>query len=480
MLIAKLALRYRFVTACGILLFAFLVPYFYLSQPVVYQKVIHFKILNQNSLSPDKGAAEIIPNLTSSLNMSEVIGTISSYHFITTMSERLAELPEFKELNFEHPLINTDSSVKLSQCPDKACRVQLLRTLVPNLYAISAEQVTGKFTLKITTRSTRTTMQVLKTFKLALNDVRIQNSKELADRQLAQLHELATKSKEDIEAKGGFEKMASSEFLDALITQHKDKIRNLSMRLVKDDNQYYTQRVKLKESSIAAATSIGVKDKLTYENYLKINKRIDEIRQNIASINATPLEARTQSDAMVLAELQKELLENESELKSMGKLKRNLDLDDRFIDTQRGNKSVMEYDFKVTSAQVKQLREQLETAKVELDKLYSQKAALENELVALKPDLEYLKLLEAKLVSMKFKQSSISSDILFENYGTEVSVFKRNSLVKILAFVFLFVLFLLFIAYLVFYLFDDRIFEENEIGKCIEELPVVGYAPHYE
>lgn len=480
LLIGRLAIRYRIVTLLGIIAFFALVPYFYFSQPVVYQKEVHFKVLNQNNFTPDKGAAEVVQNIATSLNMPEILGAISSYHFVTRISERLAALPEFADLNFEHPLLSTSAPQALKACGSEECRVKVLRKLVANLYAISAEQSTGKFTLKITTRSSKTTMQVLKAFQITLNEVRVQNARELADRQLLQLQDLVVKSKADISAKGGFEKVASSEFLDALISQHKDKIRNLSQRLIKDDNQFYAQGVKLQETNLVSETAIEGKDKLSYENYLKVNKRIEEIRQNIASINATPIEARTQGDNMVLNELKKELTANEEELKRIGHMNRNISLDDRFLDSQRGNKSSLEYDYKVSSAQVKKLRIQYESAKRELDNLYSRKAALENELVALKPDLEYLKLLESKLVSMKFKLSSISSDVLFENYGTEVSSFKRNSLVKIFAFCFLFISFLLFIVYMCLYLMDDRIFEEQEIGQVIEELPVVGYAPHYE
>jgi hypothetical protein len=480
LLIGRLAIRYRAVSLLGIISFLALVPYFYFSQPVVYQKEVHFKVLNQNNITPDKGAADVVQNITTALNMPEIMGAISSYHFITSISERLALLPDFKELIFDHPLVTSSASQTLVQCESQECRVKILRNLVSNLYSISAEQSTGKFTLKITTRSSKTTMQVLKAFQLTLDEVRVNNARELADRQLAQLQELALKSKSDIEAKGGFEKIASSEFLDALISQNKDKIRNLSQRLIKDDNQFYAQGVKLHETNLVSDTAIEGKEKLSYENFVKTNKRIEELRQNIASINATPVEARTQGDNLVLNELKKELVANEEELKRIGHMNRNIALDDRFLDSQRGNKSTLEYNYKVTSAQVKKLRDQYEAAKRELDNLYSKKAALENELVALKPDLEYLKLLESKLVSMKFKLSSISSDVMFENYGTEVSSFKRNSLFKIFVFSFLFIAFLLFIVYMFLYLMDDRIFEEQEIDKVIDELPVVGYAPHYE
>jgi hypothetical protein len=60
-------------------------------------------------------------------------------------------------------------------------------------------------------------MELLRYFKQTLEEVRIRNAVDLANKQLKQIQDLALKSRSDIEAKGGFEKIASSEFLDAMI-----------------------------------------------------------------------------------------------------------------------------------------------------------------------------------------------------------------------------------------------------------------------
>jgi hypothetical protein len=368
----------------------------------------------------------------------------------------------------------------LESCGDDHCRVERLRGLLPNLFSLTADVTTERFTLKIISRSNQTTLAVLKAFEVVINEQRIALAREQTEKQLAQLRDLAAKSRTELEAKGGFEKLASSEFLEALITQQKDKIQSISNRLAQGDSQAYSQWVRLKESDIASQTSIEGSEKLTYESYVKISKRVEDLRQNIASLNSIAVTSRTETDTLILTKLQAELVQNEAELAKMGHISRNLNQDDIFINTQKGNKSAMEFDYRVTGAQVRKLKAQYERAKGELDDLYSRKGALENELVALKPDLEYLKLIESKLVALRFKESSISSDVLFDPYGPEVNAFKRNSIFWIGLFSIAFVAFLVFITSIMFYLLDDRIFDELEVERCIDELPIVGHAPQFE
>jgi hypothetical protein len=479
-LVAKLAARYRAVTALGLLALAAVVPYLYLSQPVVYQKEVFFKIVREVPVGAD--AKLPLSNLGGpSSTVSETVTLVNSYEFVGKLAAQLARASTFLDLDFDHPTLGFSSATRaLARCADEACRVERLRPLLPHLYALSGDAATDRFGLKLTTRSAATTMHLLQAFERVISEQRIAIARELAEKQIAQLQELTAKSRRELEAKGGFEKLASAEFLDALIGQQKDKILGLSNRLARGDSQVYSQWVRLRESDLAASTSIAGARKLSYESYVKLSKRVEELRQNVAAITATPAAARTETDAVILAKLQAELAANEAELAKIGNVSRNLRLDDSFIDTQKGNKSAMEFDYRVTGAQVRKLRAQYEQAKEELDELFSRKAVLENELIVLKPDLEYLKLLESKLVALRFRLSSIGSDVHFEAYGPGVTAFKRSSLTWIALFSAVLVGFLLFICYIGFYLFDDRIFDELEIERCVDELPIVGHAPHFE
>jgi len=160
--------------------------------------------------------------------------------------------------------------------------------------------------------------------------------------------------------------------------------------------------------------------------------------------------------------------------------KRNIAIDDSFIDTQINNQTNFEFDYKVTGAKLDGLAKEYDLAKKELDKLFSRKANMDNQLVALKPDLEYLKLLESQLVSIKLKKSAVDADVHFDAYGSEVAAFKKNSFLQISLFTILIVGFLLFVIQIGIFLWDDRIYDEFEIEKCCGDIPIIGNAPSFD
>jgi hypothetical protein len=134
----------------------------------------------------------------------------------------------------------------------------------------------------------------------------------------------------------------------------------------------------------------------------------------------------------------------------------------------------------VTGAKLLNIQKEYNTAKLELDKLYLSKAKMDNQLLALKPDLEYLKLLESRMVAIKLKKSAIDADVHFEQYGNEIAVFKRNSIGQITIFSFLIIGFALFLIQICIFLCDDHIYDEHNLQKCYDDLPVIGYSPRFD
>ena len=105
---------------------------------------------------------------------------------------------------------------------------------------------------------------------------------------------------------------------------------------------------------------------------------------------------------------------------------------------------------------------------------------MNTEFLTLKPDLEYLKQMEEKLVSLKMIKSAVKSDVFFDNFSNDVMLFKRNPLWQILAFSLIFTLFFLFSVLIVVYLRDDRIYEEMELVSCFNDLEVIGKTPDFD
>jgi len=484
-LIGRLAKRYRWISMLSLAIISVLVPYLYFSQPVYYQKTVHFKIAAPNVTNSSGGAStsinELMEGASSFLKKPEILAIVTTYDFTTKLSEAVLDSKFFGELNFDDPSTNSSrNNEDLRNCQSRDCKLKVLRNILPTMYVVDTELATGRFSLKISTRSSRTTLEILRHFQSTLESVRLDDSVSQTNKQIKQLQDLISKSRADIAAKGGFERIASSEFMDAMIAQLKDKVRDLSGRLIKEGDSLSFKSARLKETNNAADTFSKSTERQSYENYNKIFRRVEELRMNIASINSITQENRSATDELVLNELRSELASHEAELKKFGNISNNLTVDSSFITAQKDLKSNFEFEYKITNEQLKKLKSEFNKAKEELDEALNRKAEMENNLVALKPDLEYLKLLESKLVAMKIKLSSISSDVDFDQFDTDVSPFKRNTLVQILLFSFLVVCFLSFVTHIFFYLWDDRIFEELELEKCMDDLNVIGQVPYFK
>jgi hypothetical protein len=98
----------------------------------------------------------------------------------------------------------------------------------------------------------------------------------------------------------------------------------------------------------------------------------------------------------------------------------------------------------------------------------------------LNPDKEYLKLLESKVVSLKLVENTITSDLEFESVNPIPSSFLRNSLGKIFMFSIVGSMFLVLVLVVIIYLFDDKIYDENELALAFQELKVIGQTPKFD
>lgn len=486
LLIFKLAKRYMVATISAIIIAVVSILYTHFTQIEIHTKKVAFKIKSPDASTATSGGglASLTADTESSgyFNQNEVMAIMTNYNFLTVVSELLVESPHFSKLDFNGTASKKiqDHAQIFKNCNDKKCNVETIRGIIPGFFTVETDQTTQRTVLNVTTRSTITTLELLKNLKTALIKSRMNAAITSADQSIKDTEDLIEKSKKDIESKGGFEKIAESESLEALIKQHNDRISAISSRLTTERDQYNFQQIRLKESGSTVNTDINSNKKLSYENFTKLTTKIEEIRQNIASINSTPKESRTESDNLVLKQLNSELTKLETDLSKFGPMKRNIAHDDSFINTQINNQINFEFDYKVTSAKLKRIQDEYDTAKKELDGLFNKKAAMENELLHLKPDLEYLKQMEGKLVEAKMAKTALKSDVFFDQFGDDVASYRRSTLIQIIIFCSAVSFFLLFIALIVIYLYDDRIFDSFEIEKCCQNLPVIGEAPTFE
>ena len=115
-----------------------------------------------------------------------------------------------------------------------------------------------------------------------------------------------------------------------------------------------------------------------------------------------------------------------------------------------------------------------------LNQTIKENLKLESRSAVLRQDLEYIKLLESKLISIKLMVATITPDLIFEKYSTQLDEFNRSSAIKNLLFATLFSFSIYFILLLMRYFLDDRLYEEHEIKKCFQDLAIIGKTPDFD
>lgn len=481
--LARLTKRYKGLSLLAGVIFLSVSSYLYFSQTTIHSKKLFFRMVSQNEPSSNRKIDELVGDVADSIvNQSEVKAITSNFKFINLLAEKLVDSPNFNEFDFNNPRVNSmkDKEDVFSLCKDRNCKVKVLESLIPDLFEIESEIETGRFILTVTTRSPFTTTKFIDSFIIAMKENRLNTILEDYDKKIVHTEELIEISRNDINSKGGFDKIANLDSLEAVIDRQHDKMKDIIFRLNGEIHQNHYQEIRLKTAEVTAGQSINGENKNDFEYYQRVSKNTAKIRQDIEAIRSIPAPSRSPTDNQILGQLESELKKNESELQSLGKIKRNAVHDQKFIDSQMSNQTDYEFDYKITQQKLRKLQDESNKAKLELDRLLTEKAKLDNELLALKPDLEYLKMLESKMVNLKMLKSGARSNISFEDYGPEVMSFKRNTLPKILIFSFLIVGFFLLLSLVIIYLFDDRIYDEHEFAKCYGDLKIIGVAPTFE
>ncbi len=483
MLLGKLCKRYSKISTVAFFAFCAFTLFSYFSQVTIHTKKVNFKVVAADENTNTKNVLESLNSIANTLiNQSELTSIVYSYEFTNSLASHLVALSQFKEMDFNSPTDRASRSHLdyFGHCRSVECKTNVLRGILPGLYKIETDMGTGKFVLTVMSRSDDVTLEIISHFQKVLVESRLAAKVKDVEGQIQQAQDLILKSRSDIESKGGFVRVASNESIESEIIQQNDKIRGILNLLNSQVDQNQFQKIRLAQSGAEANKHIDSSNMMRAENFSKISKQVELLRQNIASINSTPAEKRSPMDNKILEQLTKELKSSDAELRKMGSLSRTIAVDDTFINTQITNQTTFEFDYRVTSQKVKKLQTEYESSKKYLNSLYAKRAQLNTEFLTLKPDLEYLKQMEEKLVSLKMMKSAVKSDVFFDNFSSDVTLFKRNPLWQIIAFSLILTLFFLFSLLIIVYLRDDRIYEEMELTSCFNDLEVIGKTPDFD
>ncbi|MBC7713354.1 MAG: hypothetical protein H7177_08445 [Rhizobacter sp.] len=483
----KQILRYRWLMPLFPILFIGCMLTFQKTQFTIYSLNLESKIASKPGTGVTSGIAQsIMLDGQSAITYEDLSALIASYEFQHLIAQEIVSSTDFPGMNFT--LINATAvrnwkSIFGSCGGNKDCETELVTNMISRFYDVKKGQTEGRFTFTVTSLDPMTTQKLARFMIDSITKSRVKATQTIYVQQALHAEEMIQKSREEMAGHGGVEVLAQYKANEQKIVELKEKITALQNIANSDLSSLSTMEFKLKETIQGRAVADVYSDNRYALNAEKFKNKIakaDDLRQNIATLSSIPASERTQSDELILIQLQSDLKNLEKEVNFSTKNAKQLSDDDSFQIAQLSNKNYLDFEFQVLKKKIAKEQNEIKTHGAALGKTIQDNLILESSSSVLRQDMEYIKLLESKMISIKLMIATITPDLLFEKYNTQLDEFNRSSAIKNILFAFLFSFSIYFCAVLFRYFLDDRLYEEHEIKKCFADLVIIGKTPDFD
>jgi hypothetical protein len=479
-LLGKLGLRYKshFLFAVVFLCSIFLINYY--SQPVIYSVNVPVKVVSSHVVAND--LSSLLPvDTTNNVTLSELKISISTLAFVRSLSELATEDSEFDSLNFSSVTVNKNlygRDLKKVCKENKECVVDRLSDNLRSLFSIDQGPSESRFILTVNAKDKKTAKELSSLVIKAIDLNRVQVRQYLVLKEIQSVGNLITEGRSILQKMEGYKALEESEKLKNSIADIKERIRMLQYSSSIETANASSLESRLAENKRSTA-SVVPEAQENFEKIQKIHSRLVEIKQNISLLSSIPENKRSASDNTFIDQLRNEQARLNSELPSEHSRKK-MELSQSFIENQRGKSGEFEFDYQVAKQKLERLDKEYEASKVELSELLQQQLANENKVISMKADLEFLKSLESKQLSLKLLKATMTSDLFFEDLSAEAREFRQSTHGRIFFFSFSLTLFLYILSIIIRFILDDRIYGEDEIRSYLKDLDFIGEVPSFE
>lgn len=475
--------RYKWFSLFIPLLVFSYASYYYKSQNDIYLRKKFFKNIASESDSPSNAIASVLGEQTSSLTTSEVVGLIGSLDFQQEFTQEIIKDREFHNLNIT-PLNGKnklDLAEVLKLCNGlESCVENKVRGIVFSFTRIIPDRlVVNKYFVQVNSLDPDTTKYLLNKLSKKIVESRVEAIRHKIDEQIKISKELAESKRSELEK------------ID--LKRAKDTTKTLKVSLDSinrkiERNNTFRQRLKLElalaetqvsETKKVYKDNIETDKLLVYQKRVRLENKIKKYEEDIAAIRSVS-DGVSKQDSVILTQLDGELRKAKKQLKAMGISGRKVSSDAKFILSKENESNFTEFDFKVKKEQYKKASETYNELVKEREEITVKLSQLETKLEEIQPSFEYLKLLEQKIIQLTLLNSTVVSDLVFENQLSGQSVYKKVNKSKIILFALSVSLTLLIVVISVFFLMDDRIYDQQELEKSFEDLTIIGNTPDFD
>lgn len=479
----KLIKRYKILSISVPLIAAMYSGYTYMGQNTIFSGDAGFKYVSDSSNSPTSMIFSMLGEKTSKLDTTEIISYGNSVDFQYRVAEEIIKNNDYKNLNLNpvgsRKILNFEEM--FSVCGgNKECEKDKVARLVGSFYNVVMDQeVIDRYHLVVRTLDHNTTDILVKTISKTINQDRLNQIRYFVTSQVKVTESLLETKKKEINLEH------VKEMLDQR-ANYKVKLHATTDRLQSLRQTFYSeQKVLNRLETELSQTKLTLKkvgkssnsDLFKITESKKLKEKVQQLRDDITSIESSFSGANSSSNS-ITSKLRAELKQNERKLASLGDTS-ELGQDKQFALRSGSKKFDKEYNLKV-------IRKQFAKTKAEYNKIdtllegYAQKSSsLDVKIKEVQPNLELIKLLEQKIVQLKVAESTIVSDLVFDNYQSDLTSFKKIEKTKMIFVSIFFSCFLLLFIVILRYIFDGRIYDEYELKNNFEELEIIGNTPDF-
>lgn len=476
-LLIKLAMRYKTHFQLALLFFVLALFSFYYSQPEVYSIQVPVRTIVKHNVSSD--LSSLIPVAESeAINQVEFNLILNSHSFLSFYAGRLQESPYFNKMIFGNPSYGKkiEAASLIKSCgSDKGCISGKLIPALSGSFTVEHGISENRFNLMLFSFDQQSLLLQKKIFVSAVDAFRIQGKQYQISKELASVEDLIRENQNSLQASNGLDLLDKHEKNNSMILEVKDRIRMLQVYL-NDAKTSLTEITARSSENRRMLAGSGMNDRMGVSEALSLGKKIRDLRQNIAALSVLPEEQLSEKDKGIIVRLKAELSQLE---KRRARFSEDTESEESFLQDQHGKEKALDFDLAVVRKKIKTLESELTSRKLELELLTSENIQNGSLVSKARHEVEFIKNLESKRLSLKLLASTITTDLLFEENGAGVREFQVLSLLKLFLFSFFLTFFLYGSSLIIRFLADDHIYSEDDLKAYFSHLDFIGDVPSF-
>jgi len=458
----KLISRYSYFAIIFPVIIFSITYYKYQAQNKIYQRSVSFKYNTGDADSPTSAIANLLGEKTSVLSEAQIIGTLNSLDFQKSLAEKMAKRDDLFDLNFSsiHSRKKLDLYGKVVIFPD--------------------ENIENHFILKATALNKKTTNALLEETSKLIVETRIFSTKKQIHDQLLVSESLHLDKEKELNGENIDELRERQKYLHHELGSVTSTINNIYVDFSRTKQSLEALKTKLSQTNKISKTIVSKNFEEDNAKRKKIVDKIENLKNDIWSVEKSSLRL-SQEDKIIVSQLKGNLKSLKIKLKRMGKRgHRSIATERNYVDRKKGESNDVLFDYTVKKKQYKSLKKDYDELVAKKERLSKESNAINIKLIRLKPTLDYVSLLANKINQLRLLESTVISDLVFENEFGSVRVFKKTTRNRFVIFSIVLTLFFIFSSIMIRYLFDDRIYDKVELEKSFEELSIIGNTPDFD